>query len=64
MFCDGQTRSMLETDQKFAGIDSNDKAVKKNPDSSATVWFAPKASARLAGACHVDDRNWHCSKHA
>jgi hypothetical protein len=42
---DGQSRSMLETDQKLAGLDSNDKAIKKNPDGSVTVWFAPKAPA-------------------
>jgi hypothetical protein len=45
MVYDGQTRSMLETDQKLAGIDSNDKSIKKNPDGSVTVWFAPKAPA-------------------
>jgi hypothetical protein len=42
---DGQTRSMLETDQKLAGIDSNQKDIKKNADGSVTVWFAPKAPA-------------------
>ena len=42
---DGQTRSMLETDQKLAGLDSNDKNIKKNPDGSVTVWFGPKAPA-------------------
>jgi hypothetical protein len=45
MVYDGQTRSMLETNQKLAGIDSNDKSIKKNPDGSVTVWFAPKAPA-------------------
>ena len=40
---DSQTRSMLETDQKLAGIDSNQPAMKKNADGSITVWFAPKA---------------------
>jgi hypothetical protein len=45
MVYDGQTRSMLETDQKLAGLDSNDKAIKKNPDGSVTVWFGPKAPA-------------------
>jgi hypothetical protein len=45
MAYDGQTRSMLETDQKLAGIDSNDKSIKINPDGSVTVWFAPKAPA-------------------
>jgi hypothetical protein len=42
---DGQSRSMLETDQKLAGVDSNDKSIKKNPDGSVTVWFGPKAPA-------------------
>lgn len=45
MVYDGQTRSMLETDQKLAGLDSNDKAIKKNADGSVTVWFGPKAPA-------------------
>jgi hypothetical protein len=42
---DGQTRSMLETDQKLAGLDSNQQDIKKNADGSVTVWFAPKAPA-------------------
>ncbi|WP_086999493.1 DUF1254 domain-containing protein [Rhizobium sullae] len=40
---DNQTRSMLETDQKLAGIDSTQAGIKKNEDGSVTVWFAPKA---------------------
>jgi hypothetical protein len=40
---DGQSRSMLETDQKLAGLDSNQKDIKKNADGSVTVWFGPKA---------------------
>jgi hypothetical protein len=40
-----QHRSMLETDQKFAGIDSNSPAVKANEDGSYTVWFGPEAPA-------------------
>lgn len=40
---DNQTRSMLETDQKLAGIDSNQPSIKKNEDGSVTIWFAPKA---------------------
>jgi hypothetical protein len=39
---DNQTRSMLETDQKLAGIDSNQPGIKKNADGSVTVWFSPK----------------------
>jgi hypothetical protein len=42
MVYDGQTRSMLETDQKLAGLDSTQKDIQKNPDGSVTVWFAPK----------------------
>ncbi len=40
---DNQTRSLLETDQKLAGVDSNDKALTVSADGSATVWFGPKA---------------------
>jgi len=40
---DAQTRSMLETDQKEAGIDSNAKGMQPNADGSYTVWFGPKA---------------------
>ncbi|MGO9932604.1 MAG: DUF1254 domain-containing protein [Steroidobacteraceae bacterium] len=43
MVYDGQTRSMLETDQKLAGLDSNQPDIKKDADGSVTVWFAPKA---------------------
>jgi hypothetical protein len=42
---DNQTRSMLETDQKLAGIDSNQPGIKKNEDGSVTVWFSPKSPA-------------------
>ena len=45
MVYDGQTRSMLETDQKLAGLDSNKPDIKKNADGSVTVWFGPKAPA-------------------
>jgi len=40
---DAQTRSMLETDQKAAGLDSNSKDIKPNADGSYTVWFGPDA---------------------
>jgi hypothetical protein len=45
MAYDGQTRSMLETDQRLAGLDCNRQNIKKNADGSVTVWFAPKARA-------------------
>ena len=40
---DNQTRSVLETDQKAGGVDSNSPDVKANADGSYTVWFAPEA---------------------
>jgi hypothetical protein len=43
MVYDGQTRSVLETDQKTGGLDSNNSAVKANADGSYTIWFGPKA---------------------
>ncbi len=39
---DNQTRSLLETDQKLAGVDSLSKDLTTNADGSATVWFGPK----------------------
>ena len=39
---DNQHRSMLETDQKTAGLDSNQSGIKKNSDGSVNVWFGPK----------------------
>jgi hypothetical protein len=38
-----QTRSLLETNQKTAGIDSNEKGLKANADGSYTIWFSPEA---------------------
>ena len=43
MVYSGQHRSMLETDQQEAGLDSNSPSVKSNDDESYTVWFGPKA---------------------
>ncbi|MDF7822700.1 DUF1254 domain-containing protein [Pontiellaceae bacterium B12227] len=43
MVYSGQHRSMLETDQKEAGLDSNSPSIKANEDGSYTVWFAPEA---------------------
>lgn len=43
MVYDGQHRSMLETDQKLAGLDSLNPSVKPNADGSYTMWFGPKA---------------------
>ncbi len=40
---DTQTRSMLQTNQKYPSIDTNSKGVKANPDGSLTVYFGPMA---------------------
>lgn len=48
---DNQTRSLLPTDQKLAGIDSTLPGVQKNPDDGVTVWFGPTAPAG-------HERNW------
>lgn len=42
---DTQTRSMLETDQKAAGIDSNKPDIKADADGSTTIWFSPEPPA-------------------
>lgn len=42
---DNQTRSLLPTDQKLAGVDSTLPDIRKNPDGGATVWFGPNAPA-------------------
>ena len=43
MVYDNHTRSMLETDQRSAGVDSLNPDLKANDDGSYTVWFGPKA---------------------
>ena len=43
MVYDNHTRSILETDQKKGGLDSNSKELVENADGSVTVYFAPTA---------------------
>lgn len=43
MIYDNQTRSMLETDQKDAGVDGLKNGLRTNKDGTTTVHFAPKA---------------------
>jgi hypothetical protein len=38
---DTQTRSMLQTDQRFPSVSSQNKGVKVNADGSVDVWFGP-----------------------
>lgn len=40
---DNQTRSELQTDQRFPGLDSNKKGLKQNTDGSFDIYFGPKA---------------------
>lgn len=40
---DVQTRSMLQTDQQFPTVGSQDKGFKQNEDGSYDVYFSPKA---------------------
>jgi len=40
---DNQTRSMLQTDARFPGIDNNKPGMIKNVDGSYDVYFGPKA---------------------
>ncbi|MDU3129034.1 MAG: DUF1214 domain-containing protein, partial [Bradyrhizobium sp.] len=44
---DNQTRSMLQTDQRFPSVSSQNKKLKINPDGSVDVYFGPKAPAGL-----------------
>jgi hypothetical protein len=42
---DNQTRSMVQTDQRFPSVSSQNKGVKVNKDGSVDVYFGPKAPA-------------------
>ena len=42
---DTQTRSMLQTDQRFPTVGSQTKGIEKNADGSFDIYFAPKAPA-------------------
>jgi hypothetical protein len=46
---DNQTRSLLPTNQKLAGVDSTLPGVQMNQDGGVTIWFAPKAPAGHEG---------------
>ena len=38
---DNQTRSSLQTDERFASVNSFDKGLVTNPDGTTDVWFGP-----------------------
>ena len=39
---DNQTRAMLQTDQRFPGLDNNKEGLEKNADGSFDIYFSPK----------------------
>jgi hypothetical protein len=42
---DNETRSLLATGQKLAGLDSTLPGIRMNQDGGVTIWFGPKAPA-------------------
>ncbi len=42
---DNQTRSLLPTDQKLAGVDGTLPGIRLDQDGGATIWFGPEAPA-------------------
>jgi hypothetical protein len=48
---DNQTRSLLPTDQKLAGLDSTFPGIRMNQDGGVTIWFGPKATVG-------QEKNW------
>jgi hypothetical protein len=46
-----QTRSMIQTDQRFPSVSSQTEGLKKNADGSIDVYFGPKAPAGM-------EHNW------
>ena len=42
---DNQTRSMIQTDQQYPMVSSQNKELLVNPDGSVDVYFGPKAPA-------------------
>ena len=42
---DNQTRSMLQTDQRFPGLDNNREGLQQNPDGSTDIYFGPRPPA-------------------
>ncbi len=61
MVYDTQSRAMLETDQRSAGLDSNKPDLVANEDESHTVWFAPEAPEGKEGnwVQTMPGKGWH-----
>ncbi|MCR9115748.1 MAG: DUF1254 domain-containing protein [bacterium] len=58
---DTQTRSMLQTDQQFPGLDNNQKGLKKNADGSYDIYFGPKPPKGMNDNWiqSVPGKGWH-----
>ncbi len=58
---DNQTRSELQTDQQFPGIDNHKKSLVQNADGSYDIYFGPKAPAGKEGNWlqTVPEKGWN-----
>ncbi|QDT68887.1 hypothetical protein MalM25_18130 [Planctomycetes bacterium MalM25] len=58
---DTQTRSMLQTDQQFPGLDNNQEGLKQNADGSYDIYFGPTPPAGMEGNWiqSVPEKGWH-----
>ncbi|WP_044300823.1 DUF1254 domain-containing protein [Rhodopirellula sallentina] len=58
---DTQTRSMLQTDQQFPGLDNNQEGLKKNADGSYDIYFSPKPPEGMKNNWiqSVPGKGWH-----
>lgn len=56
-----QTRSMIQTDQQFPSVGSQDKDLVKNSDGSIDIYFGPKAPAGKTGnwVQTIPGNNWN-----
>lgn len=57
---DTQTRSMLQTDQKFPSLDSNKKDLNYNKDGSIDIYFSPEPIPGFEGNClqTIPGKSW------
>ena len=57
---DTQTRSMLQTDQQFPSVSSQNKALKINVDGSVDVYFGPKSPTGMENnwVQTIPDKSW------
>jgi len=59
---DNQTRSCLQTDQRFPSVNSFDKGVVTNPDGTTDVWFGPtlpKGAPEANWVQTIPEKGWN-----